>query len=343
MLLSFSFFYERRFFPAVLLTMAAVSMQEHVAIYFFGYGFFMMFSRKRAFAGFLLALFSLAYFFAVTKYIMPKADCGSINTVRLLYGHLGSSMGDVALSPFTRPGAFFGSLFSYGNLHLMICLFLPVMFVPFLRPYLLAGLLPAMIFNFIRTVPESKSIAMQYNTLSMAFIFFALVMALKKEKAEDTDFLFGGLIKNMAGCFSTKGLAGAAVAAGFVLSFYIGLLPWSEISNCLPLADEGALEKRRESVSHIMKLIPEKARVASDNKSRIMFMRHRLSIDPLERDIPVDFHVYQEPSSALRARLYGPVIGNISKNSKFKLIYRENGFIVFRRKKTLPPLPGNVF
>lgn len=341
MLLSFFFLRRKNYVWGAVTALLAASMQEHVAIYFLGFGFFMLFSKKQVRCGISLAILSLVFFFAATKLAMPKDTGGSIHAVKLLYGHLGNSMLEVALSPFLRPEAFFKSFFAVDNLHLIICLFLPLMFSPFLRPYLLAGLIPVMAFNFMRTAPESKSIAMQYNTLSMAFIFYSFTMALTREK-EDLDVPFSRFLEKIRARFSSQAFLGASLACCLTFSFFIGLFPWSKTANALPLSKE-EMDKKREAVRDIETLIPLKSTVTSDNISRIMFVKHRLSIDPTERDIPTEYYVYQNPSNAQREQIYGPFIEKISKNKDYELIYNKNGFKVFKRKTLLPPLPENVF
>jgi uncharacterized membrane protein len=341
MLLSFYLFHKGKYAWGAVAALLAVSMQEHVAIYFFGFGFFMLFRRKRELCGIIVAICALIFFFAATKLAMPKATSGSIHAVKLLYGHLGSSMTEVALSPILKPIAFFKAFFALDNMHLLICLFLPLMFSPFLRPYLLAGILPVMAFNFMRTAPESKSIAMQYNTLSMAFIFYAFTFAITKEK-EPLKVPFAGYLERIRKVFSRQALLGASLAACLTLSFFIGLFPWSKTANAVPVSRKN-MEIKAAAVKDIKLLIPLESTVTSDNATRILFVRNRLSIDPTERSIPTEYHVYQTPTNLHREMTYGPFIEKISKNKDYELIYNQNGFKVFKRKSPLPPLPDNVF
>lgn len=96
----------------------------------------------------------------------------------IFYGQfeqLGGGMTDILLSPFTRPGEFWGQVLRIKNLQLLVLLLLPVFPGALNRPWLLGASALLLGFNFVRGSEEIVNLVLQYQVETIAMFTVALV------------------------------------------------------------------------------------------------------------------------------------------------------------------------
>lgn len=155
------------------------------------------------------------------------------------FATLGSSTGEVVLSPFLRPAAFWGSLFRWPKLYFLLCLWLPC-FVPSLlrgwRPLLVTAL-PLLVLLVWDHLPAT-SLAFQYASTLLPLFWLATLQGTRAYAAQsetvptdaaptDGEQLAAETATAASRQSRASGAAAGALATGLILSLYAGQLPYS--------------------------------------------------------------------------------------------------------------------
>ncbi|MCC7494334.1 MAG: DUF2079 domain-containing protein [Fimbriimonadaceae bacterium] len=124
------------------------------------------------------AVAGLGYTVALTKLVMPWfGSAEQAVFYREYFSHLGSSLGEIALSPLTRPGVLLRWLCDpqTGSGPLLCQLLGPLCFLSLLKPSWLAGAVLTLSLNLLSSFLPSRSINTHYQTLVMPFVLLAAV------------------------------------------------------------------------------------------------------------------------------------------------------------------------
>ena len=158
------FIFERKKNRSGMAAMMAVSLlvQETAAVLWFGYALYLV-SRKKYRLGAALAASCVVYFAVVSKIVMPFAAGGSDNPQLFHYGQLGDSLGEVVLSPFIRPLAFWGTVFQKPNFLFAAALLLPCGALALRSPRRMLIILPLFAGVALQGSNDVKNPAMQYG------------------------------------------------------------------------------------------------------------------------------------------------------------------------------------
>jgi uncharacterized membrane protein len=133
------------------------------------------------------------------------------------FQHLGSSPGEILLSPLTKPGDFWAAIFQPALAWYLLAILVPVGLPLTLRAWpVLLALIPPLAFLSLWGFSGAISIGMHYVTELIPIVFLAAVLGAVRGVAP-------GRIRSLA--LSCAGLL--ALSSGVVASAYLGALPYS--------------------------------------------------------------------------------------------------------------------
>ncbi len=197
-------------------------LKETIAVVWFGVGVveFLRGERRR---GMVLALLSTGWFFLMVKWVMPYCQGGEDYQMLFVFSNLGNSVGEVMLSPFTRPGVFWGTLFSWNNAAFLLLILLPVFFATLSRPlWLVAGVLP-WVFVAVQEGAWMRNICSQHHADFLMLVYINAVLALAALRHEREAGFWGRMLGKGLPKRSGRATAAALTTATVVtagLSFY---------------------------------------------------------------------------------------------------------------------------
>ncbi len=190
----------------------ALVIKEDTAIVIGMFGVYLALFQRRRWMGAGIALAAFAYFLVVTSFIIPSMGSAAYPAQRY-FSDLGANDWKIFLSPWLRPGVFWGRLLAASTLCFAAVLLAPCQFLPLKKPSVLfVGLL---VFLFDCLHPTLKSIAYQYQAALLPVVFWALAEALRTEEPA-----------------ARRAWLGGALATAIVLSIFLGNTFWSK--NTLP-------------------------------------------------------------------------------------------------------------
>lgn len=290
------FIFERRRCRIGMAAMIALSLlvQETAAVLWFGYALYLL-SCKRFRSGAALALASVVCFTVTSRVVMPFAAGGSDNPQLFHYAQLGTSLGEVLLSPLVRPRAFWGTLLQRHNLFFAAALLLPCGVLALRTPRRLLTILPLFAGVILQNSSDVKNPTMQYGfEITVVLLCTAVAAAgsmLEKRSENEKRTLRAGL---------------RTIAAMTLLC----ALCWSRLPlgkySVMPILNSPDMTKSVETVRGFS--TPSGGRVLSTRRLRLYHMFDR-QVAPLDSEwIPGDTIVLDlddplEPVDDIRRRL----------------------------------------
>ena len=221
-ILSLHFWEKGRLWPFAACAALAATTEQTVFAFYAGVGLVdIAFGRGGRLRGAVLAAVSLGLFFLVARVVQPFFT-GPVPYYHLLkFDHLGGSFSDVLLSPFRKPGEFWGLLFSRTSVLYVTVLLCGMCLLPLCAPRQL--LYPAIVlaFSLVMANPNLKIICYQYQSLVLAAWFPALIVGAKR---------LGEWLRARGFARPDAATAAAALCAAVVASHFYGLLPWSRMT-----------------------------------------------------------------------------------------------------------------
>ena len=197
-------------------------LKETVAVVWFGIGMVELLRGERR-RGMLLALLSAGWFFLMVKVVMPYCQGGTDYQMLFVFSNLGTSVGEVMLSPFTRPGVFWGTLFSGNNAAFLLLVLLPVFFATLARPLWLGAGVLSFVFVAVQEGAWLRNICSQHHADFLMLVYINAVMALAALRREPGPGrwarLLGKGLPERNGRATAAALTAATVATAG-LSFY---------------------------------------------------------------------------------------------------------------------------
>jgi uncharacterized membrane protein len=168
-------FYEKKNYPiAIAMFLLSMTFKETVPILWLGFGAVFMLKKKFKLAIFLI-VFSLVYYLFVHELVYPWLRDGQEYWNLFRYKHLGNNMGEIALSPFVRPAAFWSSILRPGCLLFIWLLLLPFIIVIPRNPLLSGACGIVLMFICLQASNELQNIMMQYQAMPLAAILLNMV------------------------------------------------------------------------------------------------------------------------------------------------------------------------
>lgn len=206
---------------------ASLLVQETAAVFWGGYGLYLLlFSKERKLGGGLLAGL-LCCFFAIGHWVLPWTHGTGQYTQMFHYAALGDSLWEAALSPVLRPGAFWRAVLHPQSLAFVLLSAVPLWFAAGADKRKLVAVLPLYAGVCMQDSPHVKTIALQYSMEISAWLL-VVTACVFGETTRRTPFLWRmGL---PAGRFAA-GSVGAVLAVTVLGWFLVGYaVPYGKYS-----------------------------------------------------------------------------------------------------------------
>lgn len=209
-----------------LLFGASLLVQETAAVFWGGYGFYLLLSGKQRKAGALLLAVMVCWFFAVGHWILPWTHDTVQYTQMFHYSALGDSLWEAALSPILRPGAFWKAVLHPLSISFVLLSLAPLWFAVGAAGWKWIAVLPLYAGVCMQDSPHVKTIALQYS-MEISVWFLAVTAMTWGGKKRAPQWWRVGL---PAGNFIT-GSVGAVLAVTLLGWFLIGYaVPYGKYS-----------------------------------------------------------------------------------------------------------------
>ncbi len=211
----------------ILVAVLLLSRETNTAVTL-GFGAYLAFFSQRRKAGIVIAAVSVGYALLSALVIIPYfASTGSYERLSL-FGELGGSFGDLALSIFTKPELFFGRLLRAPSLELLLLLLSTMCLMP-LRGWKLAlAALPAVLIHFLMEDPDWLSIKFWHHAMVVPFLFFAALGTMAKTEPSPPNSNAGGTMSPKFRNDRNVGLALALLISAAWGHFFFGFSPLSK-------------------------------------------------------------------------------------------------------------------
>lgn len=241
---------------ALALAVWAMLIKEEAAIVVGMFGLYLALFERRRLAGAALTAFAFGFFLLVSSVIVPRANAGEYALMRF-FDQLGATKWQIALSPLTRPAAFWGRLFESGSFYFAGALLAPLLFFPLRKPSVL--FIGALTFVFDCLNPIFKNICFHYQAALLPVVFWALARALAGREPNRQRAALAGV-----------------VVAGVVFTLFWGAAFWSK-----PTLTVGRAPGRLALVREFGRAIPREAALFTTQRVGAHFVTQRyLYLDP---------------------------------------------------------------
>ena len=138
-------------------------IQETVAVFWIGWGVYLFIAKKRYWQGALFSLALVGWFAFLALYLQPWAANAEVYAQNFRYAALGNTPLEVALSPITRPGVFWSTLFAPRNFLFTFIILTPLLWSVVTFPALLLIGLPILGGFFVQSSDDVKTPLLQYG------------------------------------------------------------------------------------------------------------------------------------------------------------------------------------
>lgn len=170
--------YENRYFMAVCFVLSLL-VQETVCVFWAGYALYLLCCKRwKSGIGLFAAMVGLFFFFSNT--VIPAAHDAENYSQMFHYAHLGNNMGEVLLSPLTRPGVFWKTVFERNSICFALAVFVPFLFGIVFKPLMMVTVLPLFAGVILQGSPDVKTVMLQYGLECTLFAMVVMIFNLKR-------------------------------------------------------------------------------------------------------------------------------------------------------------------
>ena len=306
--------YERRGW-ALACAVWAMSIKEEAAIVIGMFGIYLALFERRKIAGLALAAFAFSYFVLVTSVLIPLVG-GQTYAMTRFFFDLGHTKWEILLSPFIKPGIFWGKLLSPGSFYFAAVLLAPLLFLPVRKPSIL--FVGSLTFVFCCMNPILRNICFHYQAALLPVIFWGLVFAVRQDR--DRDHRSTNLVAVTVSCF--------------VVSLFLGALPWSKTTLAVHQAP-ARFDLMRRLGSQID---PHGSLFATQRVAAHFVTQRYLYLDPPVPD-QIDYALldmrdswYVVPGAVQWLQRLRGIQREVEANAHLHLIAVEDGLLLYARK-----------
>lgn len=337
---------EKRYRTAAVLFLLSLGVRETAGVIFAGYGIVLFLLGKRK-AGAVLFAISLVYVVTVINFVMPLFDApvkGTYAHVRF-FSHLGGNIGEIMLSPVTRPGTLLKSLFNIRNFSFYLTILVPFCLLAVCGYRWLLPLVPELVMISLDRRFDTQTVLRHYQ-ISVVLVLVVASLAgarLLREKSHPAwvKWLFWKL-KNPDVRLGALGMSGAGALLGFLFFVHLPGLPasepqrrFTESEGVAVYADATSLAKRIKS------LIPAGAKVSTGPRvGSLLVGEYDVFIDPACDEKSLQEYVILENFS----RFYSPedkISRMLIKSPYWQMLHQEfvdeRSIQLFRRVQNAVP------
>ncbi|MHB9138868.1 MAG: DUF2079 domain-containing protein [Victivallaceae bacterium] len=174
----FYVFYEKKqYWPAFFIFLFSLSIKETIGTLWLGWGICQFIGGERRWSV-VYAICGTVYFLLCMKVIIPSIAGADYLYANEYYWGLGHNMREIIMSPFTRPDAFFGTLFRPKNFTLILLLLLPVFLLGFNRPLVMCGCFIQLLFICLFSLPSFINLGFHHQAETVILFNCATALGL---------------------------------------------------------------------------------------------------------------------------------------------------------------------
>lgn len=345
-LMIFFIFLERNWIiPALLVFIFSLTIKETVSVFWVGMGAVIFITgRKKTGAG--ICLFSIIYYLAVMRLIIPAIAGDNEYDYASRFSHLGNSEWQILLSPLLRPDAFFGSLLRPQCIYFILMLLLPAFILTMQRWIIACGAGITLMFICLQSSNQLQSICMQYQSEAVAMMYIAAILgagllASGKGGTKFLGWLAKGVRHGKIVCHRRALMAAlpAVLVSATGASFFLGE---NYFTNRASIVDRVKNYPDSPAIADIKKIIPPGASLTGTTYAKAQFiLRNTLYpfskihgdyvlidiLDPYEKGLKMDL---------FRAKLL--------QSNEYPLVYskveRDHHFMLFKKVDKAIDLPN---
>ncbi|MBN1995433.1 MAG: DUF2079 domain-containing protein [Anaerolineae bacterium] len=331
------------YFLAGLFFMLAMSTKEDISLYVFMIGLYLLALRRCWREGGVLMGAGLVWFYVTFQVIIPAYRTGGGHSIYAAWFEtLGHTPLDIALSPFTKPGAVLALLFQPGSLPALSMLTLPLLLLPLLGfPFLLMAA-PGFAFIFLSQNPTLRQLeTWHYAAPMLAFVMLATVDGMAR-----VGYWWRGAKSNVLRLtlhpsrFALPLLSILLLIASFTYHVLRGYSPlsllseWSEVTRHHQLGRELAA------------LIPEESSVLAQAQL-VPYVAHRYQLaiwnGPLDTDYDYIWLDLSHPKLPNRFNAQGELLTGLVIEEAFGPIAAKDGYLLLKKGAARIPISEELF
>jgi uncharacterized membrane protein len=326
-LLLFAFWYldEERLLPFAVFALLALTTKEHVGLALAAMGVWHVLTRRRVLPGAAIAVAGVAVTVVAVAVVVPHFSPQSGSSFYGRFDEVGGSPGGVARRAVTDPLSVLGEAVEPRDRTYVLELLLPLAGLSLLAPAALLPALPELGLNLLSATKTQTSIHFQYSALAAAALVAAAVLGAAR--------LAHGSARR------AERLAVLAVAAAFAGNYVLGPIPvWAKLPGGETLGSSAhEVDAHDALAARALRLIPGDAVVSASNslgghlsaRRRILSFPRRLDADWVAVDATRPGNLDRlEPAPYARA------IAGLRRDRRFRLVFDEDGVLVFRRVRS---------
>jgi uncharacterized membrane protein len=319
-LLLFAFWYldEDRLLPFAFFALAAAACKEDISLVVAGFGIWYAVAHRRWLAGALVTAAGAAWAAVAIGVIIPHYNAGAESAFFGRYSEVGGSAGGILKTAFTDPIKLIEAAFSSRDLLYLLQLVAPLAALCLLAPLVLVAALPELAINLLSATTTQTSIRFHYTAGLIPVLLIAAI--------------FGAKRLGRRPFVVAASVVGAALAANYVL----GPIPgWRHVPGGQEFqATAGRVTDHDRVAERALELIPGDAVVSATNTlGAHLSARRRVLSFPFLHDATWVAADETQPGYADR---YAPLptavqLAALRRNSDWRLVFQEDGVLVFRR------------
>ena len=330
----------KRYKLAWILVLFSFGVRETAPFMFLGFGATLFLTGRRR-HGAILAAASIVALVLILGVLMPLArPAGTVYDHVSFYPHLGGTIREIALSPFARPRAFWGTVLSAHSWRYYAALFLPFLFLATAAPKWWLPMLCDLAMVAADRRFDSQTLLRHYQCVMLLTLVVATLEGFRKIRAGETPRYLRWIFRGVRELDPVGGLSAATLAATLGMTFFFTQVPG------LPGSDPrlGRWSDARPLMAKFLRLVEPGAEVtAGPRLAGFLVGRNEVFLsadaaEPLKRYVLVEGLVPDYRQMLLR--------GKLLKDRDWTLLgseYLDDRLIqLFERKPRTADLPHNV-
>jgi uncharacterized membrane protein len=320
-LLLFAFWYldEDRLLAFALFAIAAASCKEEIALVVAGFGIWYALARRRWAAGTAIAFVGAAWAAVAIAIVIPHYNAGAESDFYGRYSEVGGSAGGILRTAITHPLRIAEAALSGRDLHYLLQLVTPLAALCLLAPLVLVAALPELAINLLSSTTTQTSIHFHYTAGLIPPLVIAAIFGAKRLSRW------------------TLPVAFVIVVAALVGNYRLGPIPgWRHLPGGQTFQATAARVTVHDRVAdRALRLIPGDAVVSATNTlGGHLSARGRVLSFPFIEDSQWIAADETQPGYADR---YAPTptatqLAALRRNPEWRLVFEEDGILVFRRR-----------
>ena len=331
----------------------AVLIREEVGLTIMMFGIYLLFAERKYRIGLTTALIGLISFIVITQIVMPSlSDSESYSHLATrLFSTFGNNFGEIIKNIITHPLSTLKTIFIPIKLANIFMLFLPVLFIPLLAPYVLVSTLAILAIGMLSASEMHISYMLYYVSASVPFIFYAFIkgwpkfLVLMDKLVKKTHLV--NPISSISSTAMASVLSGLMAANVFFGPSPLSLQFWFKDIRPAPFRTQNfhysvyKITPHHRKAEEFANLIPDSAIVSSQQfLSPILFKKRGVMIFPrlesLDNIIKANYVFFDKTNNGLNkispAYTTQQIFDSIEKDKKtWQLINSEDNYFLYKR------------